>query len=485
MQKSLTAGLETRKKLGKILIVDDDPGARYMLMAQSRRLGHETQEVGLLKEGLAAVRAGAFDVVFLDVQLPDGNGLEAISEIKKAPSNPDVVIITGDGTSKGAEMAMAYGAWDYLIKPIARSDLELQIKRTLNYRKSKQRPEDIEAVFDRKRITGKSPALMSAIHQAAQSASGDASILLTGETGTGKEVFAITIHENSSRRDGPFVVVDCTTLPDHLVESVLFGHVKGAFTSADKSRVGLVKQADGGTLFLDELGELPLSIQSRFLRVIQEKKFRPVGSDKEETSDFRLISATNRDLEKMVAEKGFRRDLLYRLNAVQIEIPPLRERIADINPLTLHYMGHLCDQKGIEPKGIVPEIFQMLESYDWPGNVRELINVLESAINESGSQSAVYPRDLPALIRSTHIKSQLNTGEPAKEPPAPTVIIPPKDTLLPPFKKVMEDAKNATEKGYMRRLMEEANANLEEACRISGLKRSRIYGLLKKHDIRY
>jgi DNA-binding NtrC family response regulator len=276
------------------------------------------------------VATNAYDVIFLDVRLPDGIGLDAIQKIKANSSAPEVVIITGEGDPNGAELAIQYGAWDYIEKPPSVQSVILPLVRALQYRTEKkdaQKP----LMIKRDNIIGNSPQLLRSLKKLARAAQSQASVLIEGETGTGKELFAMAIHQSSSRSGKNFVVVDCAALPETLVESVLFGHAKGAFTGADQAKEGLVKQADQGTLFLDEIGELPLSLQKAFLRVLQEQRFRPIGGGSEVNSDFRLIAATNRDLDRMVQEKQFRQDLLFRIRSLVITLPPLRERPEDIN----------------------------------------------------------------------------------------------------------------------------------------------------------
>jgi two-component system NtrC family response regulator len=317
-------------------------------------------------------------------------------------------------------------------------------------------------------------------------AAGDAGVLIQGETGTGKELFARTIHENSPRRDASFVVVDCAALPEHLVESVLFGHVKGAFTGAEQSRDGLVKQADQGTLFLDEVGELPLALQKAFLRVLQEQRFRPVGGQRERKSHFRLISATNRDLLSSAAQGLFRKDLLYRLQTTVINLPPLRERKGDIKLLVLHYIHKFCDRNGMEIKGFVPEFLEVLERYDWPGNVRELINALEHAVLSVNTNPTLYPANLPAELRVRFIRSAAK--EKQGNQTSKTILTEdwfmramPQD--LPPFKEIRDAWLQVFEKTYLIRLMEKATGDMGAAMETSGLSRTKLYALLKKHGV--
>ena len=276
-------------------------------------------------------------MILLDVGLPDGNGLDAIARIQKAESRPQIIIITASGDQNGAELAIRNGAWDYIQKPASVHDMALSIIRAIQYReerKGKRQGAGAPRLLKLDGIVGNCPKMKERFELVAQAADTETNVLITGETGTGKELFASAIHNNSLRAKKPFVVVDCSALPETLVESILFGHDKGAFTGAQKAREGLIKQADGGTLFLDEVGELPFPVQKAFLRVLQERRFRPVGTGAEISSDFRLIAATNRDLQKLVLEGVFRDDFLFRLRSFIIELPPLREREEDIAEIT-------------------------------------------------------------------------------------------------------------------------------------------------------
>ncbi len=271
------------------------------------------------------------------------------------------------------------------------------------------------------------------------------------------------------------MVVDCTALPETLVESVLFGHVRGSFTGAERSEEGLIKQADGGTLFLDEIGELPFSIQKRFLRVIQERRFRPVGGSQEVKSDFRLVAATNCNLENMVRQGQFREDLFFRLRTLSIELPPLRKLIKDIKKLTVFYMNALCERFGIPQKGASPEFWDVVTAYKWPGNVRELIQALEKALLSSKDEPMLYPKHLPTYIRIQVVRNsfQQRAGRPemrssvAKEPPK--------------LKEIRKAAVSRAEQQYLKDLMSFVDGDINKACRISGLSRSRLYTLLRKY----
>ena len=293
-----------------ILIVDDDQDVSDMLNEMVTRMGHHSESSSTLKEARQNLLSHDYDVIFLDVRLPDGNGLDILPLIKEMRSMPEVIIVTGHGDSDSAELAMKSGVWDFIQKPGSLSSMRLVLTRALQYREKKGLATKAPVLLKLDNLVGNSSRLRTCFDLVAQAAQSDINVLVTGETGTGKELFARAIHDNSQRSGKPLVVVDCAAMPENLVESMLFGHEKGAFTGADRTRVGLIKQADKGTLFLDEIGELPSLIQKSFLRVLQEHRFRPIGSSKEEQSDFRLIAATNRKLDKMVANGRFRTDLL-------------------------------------------------------------------------------------------------------------------------------------------------------------------------------
>jgi two-component system NtrC family response regulator len=356
----------------------------------------------------------------------------------------------------------------------------------------KRQPSSLVSI-KRDHIIGSSPELTARLDLAAQCAASDVNVLITGETGTGKESFAKLIHFNSLSPESNFVVVDCAALPEPLVESVLFGHVKGAFTGADGDRNGLIRQADGGTLFLDEVGELPLNIQKKFLRVLQERRFKPVGGTREVQSKFRLISATNRNLDEMVAQGRFREDLLYRLRTFHIDLPPLRLCQEDIKSLALHYIDHLCWHHGLETKTFVPEFMTVLESYHWPGNIRELINTLEKAILADRHAPKLFPMHLPSAIRMKSIQSALNQKSAlADEKTSPSESINADRILsipfclpqsLPSLKQLRDQVNEQVEALYLKQLMLSAANDLNAASRISGLSKPRIYALLKKHSI--
>ncbi len=466
--------------MAHILIIDDDMEVCIVLTSLTERAGHEGAYALTLKEGLQKVISGGYDIVFLDINLPDGNGLDAMPKIRSVPSSPDVIIITGEGDADSAEVAIRTGAWDYIQKPFSKDAITLSFNRVLQYRKEKE-ANKLPVALKLEGIIGNSPKMRHCFDLVARAGNSESNVLITGETGTGKELFARALHENSGRAGKDLVVVDCAALPATLIESSLFGHEKGAFTGAVRSEEGLIKMADGGTLFLDEVGELDVELQKTFLRVLQERRYRTVGGKEEVRSDFRLISATNKDLDQMEGAGRFRNDLLYRLRAISIELPPLKERPEDIAALTVHYVTKICNKYGMEIKGFSPDFFEALRGFNWPGNVRELINVLEESINCARHEPILIPQHLPTRMRIHLARS--STG-PGKENPHSDSM--PSDSdrhAIPQYGVFRETVLADTEKKYFRDLVEFTKGNMQEACKISGLGRSRLYALLKKHGI--
>lgn len=465
--------------MAKILIVDDDEIMSAMLTEMVSRAGHNVSRAPTLSEGLKKAIENEFDVVFLDIRLPDGNGLDALPLIRKAPSGPEVIIITGFGDPDGAELAMRNEAWDYLQKPSSVKDMTLALTRAIQYREEKKSHKP-PIVLKRDGIIGSSSQMEAVMSLLAQAAGNEANVLIAGATGTGKELFAWAIHNNSRRAGKNFVVVDCTALPETLVESILFGHEKGAFTGADKMRDGLVKQANGGTLFLDEVGELPLDIQKSFLRVLQEHSFRPIGGKDILDSDFRLIAATNRDLGHMVAEGKFREDLLFRIRTLTIDLPPLRGRPADIEELTKYYIAKFCNRYDIAQKGFSPEFLEALKNYGWPGNVRELISTLERALFTSFHEPTLFPKHLPTDLRIHLARVSMGKKGSSRSGSITNATI---SASLPSLKDFRDTAITETERQYLTELKAITGGNIAEACRISGLSRPRLYALLKKYGL--
>ncbi len=459
--------------MAMVLIVDDDEPMCGLLSSVIEGLGHRPVCVGTLRDALDELSKKNYDLVFLDVFLPDGNGLQQLSRFREAKSKPEIIIITGAGGPEAAQMALKSGAWDFIQKPASLSELELSVLRALQYRELKQADAASEAIrFEG--IVGQCPAFVRSLQQAARAATSDVPVLITGETGTGKELVARAIHANSSRAQAQFVVVDCTVIPQNLVESTLFGQVRGAFTGADKESKGLVGQAHGGTLFLDEVGELDISVQKAFLRVLQEKKYRQVGGREELQSDFRLVAATNRDLETLVKQGRFRQDLLHRLMALNIHLPSLRDRGDDVKALVMYHTARICAKYGWEIKGFSPETLDALAKYSWPGNIRELVNTLESMIVMAHPAPILYPVHLPHQIRTQPFKNPpgLDSSSPA---------MPASGWQWPEPLPTIKEARAFSEKMYLQELVRRCGKDIAKACMVSGLSRSQLYALLKRY----
>jgi two-component system NtrC family response regulator len=479
------------RQQASILIIDDDLDACGTMVSLVTRLGHRSSQAHTLTDGVRMALNQSFDLVFLDVYLPDGNGLDVLPQLMAQGDPPEVIILTGKGDPDGAELAIQGGVWDYLLKPTSVRDITLTLDRALKYRKEKK-GRTIAEVENLEGILGKSSSIRACMRQSLKAARSDVNVLITGETGTGKELFAATIHNNSGRAAHSFVVVDCTSLTESLVEATLFGHLKGSFTGAQQNRQGLIKTADGGTLFLDEVGEMPLAIQKVFLRVLQEKQFRPVGANKEETSNFRLIAATNKDLEKMVEEGRFRSDLLFRIKTMNIRLPALRQRGDDIIELAHHQMRRLCREFAMPAKRFADDFTAVLKEYPWPGNVRELLSILERAVVDAGKEDTLYAMHLPRSIRVAVAKKQVarlaipvDEEETAAEKIADAPGIDQEifedifERDLPPLK----DFKSTAERIYLSEVIRQCAGDIPEIMKISGLSRSHFYSLLKKYNL--
>jgi two-component system, NtrC family, response regulator len=457
-----------------ILIIDDDKLICRALSKVVQRMGYDAVCSFTLQEGLVQLASKAFDVVFLDVRMPDGSGLDILPRIKETVFSPEIIIITGAGDPDGAELAIKSGAWDYIEKSSSLKAITLSLNRALKYIEQRKAPKPAVAL-NREGILGDSKKLRVCLDILAQAAQSSVNVLITGETGTGKELFARAIHLNSSRAKQDFVVLDCAALPETLVESILFGHQKGAFTGAHMPQEGLLKQADGGTLFLDEVGELPVSIQKTFLRVLQEHSFRPLGADKEVKSDFRLVAATNRDLSEMVGKKGFRKDLLYRLQTISIDLPPLRERPEDIREIAYYHINKGCKFLSINTKGFSEDFFQILSSYNWPGNVRELVNTMEWVLTKAHDEPILFPKHLPTKIRIPAARQRVSKQD---EPHVDSAAGAASNSLLPKMREFLDDMRER----YLKDLTLAAKGNVKRACEISGMSRAHLYQLLKKFN---
>ncbi len=458
-----------------VLIVED----QLLLLKSFREMVHAMGAYSIDAASLAEAReklsGEKIELVLLDVGLPDGSGLELLAEIQKLEEPPGVIILTGHEDPDLAETAIKHGAWDYLVKPAKPQEVTSALSRALNYRKD--RLKSVADTIERAGIVGSGPETLRCLALIGRAAFSNAGVLITGETGTGKELFARAVHKNSTRRNGPFVTVDCASLTESIIESTLFGNRKGAFTGADKDRSGLISAADGGTLFLDEVGELPLSMQKSFLRVLEEKRFRPVGSPTEVDADFRLVSATNRDLGKMVEQGTFRDDLLFRLRATHIEIPPLRARKPELSELVVHFMDRLSQKSEVAAKGFTPDFFEVLAAHDWPGNIRELIGALDHAFASGRTQPVLHAVDLPETLRVAVTRSRLmRRGRPDRDSTASDE----DPHSRPTWKTYRQSALHALERQYFRDLVVACRNQWDDIAKISGVGRTRLYEILKE-----
>ncbi|CAM2936805.1 DNA-binding transcriptional response regulator, NtrC family, contains REC, AAA-type ATPase, and a Fis-type DNA-binding domains [Flavobacterium succinicans] len=368
----------------KILIIDDEEKLRGLLARIIKAENFDVLEAGDLKSGLKKVEQNAIDVVLCDVKLPDGSGVDFVPQLKKADPLVEVILLTAYGNIADGVQAMKNGAFDYIVKGDDNDKIIPLLYKALEkvelQKKVQQLEQRIGAQFSFESIIGKSKALEQVIDLTKKVAQTDSTVLLTGETGTGKEVFAQAIHENSKRVGKSFVALNCSTFGKEILESELFGHKQGAFTGALKDKKGFIEEANGGTLFLDEIGEMPLELQAKLLRVLETNEYIPLGDTTPRKSNFRLIAATNRDLKQESEAHHFRSDLYFRLNIFEIHLPPLRERVKDIAVLTSFFVAQFAEKTNKKKLHIGTDFIQKLEEYQWPGNIRELKNVIERSV---------------------------------------------------------------------------------------------------------
>ncbi len=464
--------------MAKILIFSKDSFFCRNVAKAMHEIGHSAENMSSMVQ-VQGSNATDYDAVIFDILLSteaNGNFLEKFTG---DPNHPQVIIVTETSDPSLVESAITSGVWDYFHKPPPMDRLKTSVQRAVEFsRKNKSRE---PLVLRRCGVVGSSSMVKSCLQFVAACSGNDSNVLIYGETGTGKELFAKAIHYNSARKDFPFVIVDCAALPDNLVESILFGHEKGAFTTAEKKHAGLIKQAHRGTLFLDEVGELPLNIQKSFLRVLQERIFRPVGGIMEIFSDFRLVAATNKNLEEMAEMGLYRRDLLFRLQAFSMKLPPLRGRETDIKELVSHFLDTVCKEHGQKHKGLSAEVIDAFTCYHWPGNVRELINILEHAVISAKNDSIIYPEHLPTNLRIFITQKLMAAKESPQNSAAKSI---PAQKAFPKLKDYRARALAMLEKQYLLELLQTSENSIPRACRLSGLSRPRLYALIKKYNIR-
>jgi len=386
----------------KILIVDDEEGMRRLLSRILVKEGYETHAVGNGEEAMQAIAQDQFELVITDIKMPGMGGLELLAELRAYDPRLPIIVITAYGTVESAVQALRAGAYDYITKPFEADEIRLTVAKALERERllaeNRYLHEELEGRYGFSGIVGNARAMQEVFDITASVAASNANVLITGESGTGKELIARSIHFNSARKDKPFIVLNCAALSESVLESELFGHEKGAFTGALHTKKGRFELADLGTLFIDEVGEMSLAAQVKLLRVIQEHEFERVGGNRTIKVDARIVAATNKDLVEEVKKGTFREDLFYRLNVINIQLPPLRERREDIEPLATHFLEKYTRETGKKIEQISPKAIACLIAHDWPGNVRELENAIERAV-VLAQGDVLTPRDFPQGIQ--------------------------------------------------------------------------------------
>jgi two-component system response regulator HydG len=448
----------------RVLLVDDDASLCETLAIGLRKRGFVVEFRTAADDALRTLDADEFDVVVTDLNMRGLGGIELCERIVGRRPDVPVVVLTAFGSLDSAVAAIRAGAYDFINKPVELEVLAIAIDRAATHRGLREEVKRLRLESGRlprfDELVGESPAMQEAYDLIERVAQVDATVLITGESGTGKEIVARTLHERSRRRGAPFVAINCAAMPESLLESELFGHTKGAFTDARTAETGLFSRANRGTIFLDEIGDMPLGLQPKLLRVLQERTVRPVGGRDEIPVDVRVVVATNRDLESAIEEGRFREDLYYRINVVHIPLPPLRARTGDILPLAQHFLSHFAARAGKSITGIAPAAAQKLVAYGWPGNVRELQNCMERAVALTRFDQ-IGVDDLSEKIRDYRRSHVLVTSDDPSE--------------LVPLEEV--------ERRYIARVMEAVGGNKTAAARILGIERKRLYRMLERLDV--
>jgi len=448
----------------RILIVDDDQALRESLEMVLAAEGYDVIVAENGERALERVEETPVDVVLCDLRMPGLDGFDLLPQIgRKLPGVP-ILIMSAYGTEDLAVEAMRRGAYDYLAKPFQPSEVLLTLRKARereHLRKANERlQQEVQRAVGERPIVAASKPMIELLELLERTAAFKTTCLLTGESGTGKEVLARAIHAQSPRRNEPFVAVNCGAIPEALLESELFGHAKGSFTGADRARRGLFLEADRGTLFLDEIGEVPLTLQVKLLRVLQEEEVRPVGEEKSQQVDVRVIAATSRDLEAEVQEGRFREDLYYRLNVMRLPVPPLRDRRQDIPLLADHFLAHFRDALGKPIRGFADDALERLTSYSWPGNVRELENVIERAIILADSDR-VCARDLPETVTAAPMTTDSASGDLS-----------------------LRRARRAFEADWIRRALRSTDGNRTHAAKLLGISHRALLYKIKEYGLR-
>jgi two-component system, NtrC family, response regulator AtoC len=454
----------------RILVVDDDKITRELLRAILEKENHSVKLASSGEEALTILEQDSFPIILSDIHMFGLGGLELLSQLKRSGSQSVVILMTSFGSLQGAIEAIHEGAFDYLSKPVRPEELKELISRALRHwntvvkGREQSAPNECEANAQMlpKMLIGRSSQIVQVYKMLAKATLISSNVLILGESGTGKELVARAIHENSSRRSNAFVTINCGALTESLLESELFGHVKGAFTGAIANKRGLFDEANGGTLFLDEIGDVSPALQVKLLRVIQEGEFKPVGTNEIRKVDCRIITATHRDLETLVKEGRFREDLYYRLKVILIQLPPLRERMEDLPELMRHFLRRFTERTKKEVVRISDEALEYMKNYPWPGNIRELEHAIERAVAMTNTNS-IYPEDLPVEI----VNFSESTGDASEE------------AKVLPVKSLEQ-----MERAHIIRILHEANYNKSKAADILGIDRATLYRKAQRYNIR-
>ena len=450
----------------RVLVVDDEAGMRRSLGIMLRREGYAVVEAAGGRQAIEALGHDIVDLVVADLNMDDVSGLEVLRQVKQTSPDVEVILMTAYGTIESAVEAMKLGAFDFITKPFQPEEILLRLRNAADKRRLRQQVQqlraEVQSVSAPEGIVGVSEPLRRLLTNLPRVGQTDSTVLITGESGTGKELVARALHATSRRAQGPFVSVSCAALPEQLLENELFGHVKGAFTGALAARKGLLEEAHGGTFFLDEVGEAPLSIQSKLLRVLEERSIRRLGDNRSQPIDIRIVAATNRDLDAAVRDKVFREDLLYRLNVIRLHVPPLRERSEDIPLLARHFLAVHGRQLGRTLDGVAPDALAMLKRYPFPGNVRELSNVIEQAVALAAGPR-VEPHDLPERIRQPR---------PLTPPAAPAASAPLEHTI------------ESVEQEQISEALRHTGWNISQAAARLGISRNTLRYRIEKYGLR-
>ena len=468
----MTGSRETKKV--KILVVDDEESIRDFLQIMLKRDGHLVSVCASGKEALKLCEKEEFSVLVTDIAMPEMNGIELLQKLKQKYPGIAVIVMTAHGSAESAVQAMKLGAEDYLTKPFQIDEMRLAIENSLNSlalkKENRELRTELGKSFSFENIVANTPAMHEIFDLIRRVSQTKASILILGESGTGKELIARAIHYNSPEKDAPFVVINCGAIPENLLESELFGHKRGSFTGAVADKKGLFQMADGGTLFLDEIGELPLPMQVKLLRAIQTRSFHAVGGTEDISVDVRIVAATNRDLEADVKRNVFREDLYYRLNVIQIRLPPLRERKEDIPLLAQHFLSKYNLSMGKAIKSISKEALQYLQSYNYPGNIRELENIVERAVALE-TKASIFPESLPQKLTEGISPAQLSPVQSTTE-----------IAILP---ETFDLEKNVVdfEKKFILRALEQSGGVKKKAAKLLGISFRSLRYRIEKYGI--